>query len=83
MDERRRRSDRVVVIGGVTAMLVGFALLSDGFTAFRVEPRPQTSGPAAQLHATLNGLEERLRVAERARRWMSQVDEPIVSTTEP
>jgi hypothetical protein len=34
MDERRRRIDRFIVVGAVTAVLVGFALLSDGFTEF-------------------------------------------------
>src|SRR5688572_12400533 len=61
MDARYRRSGRLVVIAGVTSTLVGFALLSDGFSAFRTEPRSQTlSGPAAQLHAALNAMEERL-----------------------
>jgi hypothetical protein len=60
MDARYRRSGRLVVIAGVTSTLVGFALLSDGFSAFRTEPRPQALfGPAAQLHVTLHGLEER------------------------
>jgi len=60
MDARYRRSGRLVVIAGVTSTLVGFALLSDGFGSFRTEPRPQrVSGPAAQLHATLNAWEER------------------------
>jgi hypothetical protein len=66
MDERRRRNDRYVVVGGVAAVVLGFALLSEGFTTFRIEARPQVlSGPAAQLHATVNGLEERLPVGRR------------------
>ena len=44
MDERRRRIDRFIVAGAVTAALVGFALVSDGFTA------SASSRPAAQLH---------------------------------
>jgi hypothetical protein len=40
MDVRDRRSVRFIVVGGVTAALVGFTLLSDGVTGFHTEPGP-------------------------------------------
>jgi hypothetical protein len=83
MDARYRRSGRLLVIAGVTSTLVGFALLSDSFSAFRTEPRPQPlSGRAAELHATLNGLEERLPAGRRDpdarwRRYLAKVDHDL------
>jgi hypothetical protein len=77
MDGRYRRSERFVVVVGVTAALLGSALLSDGFSAFRTEPRSLTlSGPAAQLHETVNAIEERLPAgrSESDGRWRGYVD---------
>lgn len=83
MDSRYRRSERLVVIAGVTSTLLGFALLSDSFSAFRTDPRSHAlSGPAAQLHAALNGLEERLPAGRRDhdarwRRYLTKVEQDL------
>lgn len=79
MDARYRRSGRLVVVAGVTSTLVGFALLSDSFSAFRTEPRPQTLTVPAPRHATLNGMEEPLPAGRRGpdthwRGYLAKVD---------
>ena len=91
MDRRCRRSGRLVVAAGVTSTLMGFALLSETFgdaqTAAlesRRWDRMLEVGGAA-LAAVDRVSAEGRDAGGRApvRRWVSQVDEPIVSTTDP